>query len=234
MKDRSTSGDKYEILPPEAQSKGAGSRPLQFPELGPDMAIGLALRERLRYWGYRRTMDTYRAAVASGIDLTQSLGTLYRTRRELEQEKERFARIDTYREGAAMEADIFLREMKTRYLAAEQKEIEAQISLQKTKDRLAALEVLRKIEENDRAAESVRAELRRLEEEQRLEELQGGGGGSGYRSKRRQLEQRRKDYEALMADKQADIEKYGGEDKLPPWLQTFYENLEDDLAEDGN
>ena len=230
--ERSTVEGKVEIMPPDSGRPGEDGRALQFPELAPNMALGLAFTERLRYWGYRRTMDTYRAAVASGIDLTQSLSTLYRARRELEQEKERLANIDTYRAGAAMEAEIFLRDIKARYLAAEENEIEGKIKLQAAKDRLAALEVLRKIEENDRAADEARAELRRLDAEQKLEEARGGGGASGYRSRRRQFEQQRKDYEALMADKQADIEKYGGEDKLPQWLRTFYRKAEDDMGFD--
>ena len=231
MTKRSASEGRAEILPPA--SKRGGETALQFSDLAPDMTLGVALTERLRYWGVRRTLDTYRAVVESGLDLTQSLRSLYQAKRELEQEKERLANIDTYREGAAMEAEIFLREVQARYRAAEQSEIEAQINLQKSKDRLAALEMLRQIDENDRAAEEARAAVRRLEAERQLEEMRGGGGGSGYRDRRRQLEQRRQDYEALMADKQADIEKYGGEDKLPHWLQTFYENLEDELGMDG-
>lgn len=231
MTKRSSSDGKAEILPPGATRTGEPA--LQFSDLAPDMTLGVALGERLRYWGVRRTLDTYRAVVESGLDLTQSLGSLYQAKRELEQEKERLANIGTYREGAAMEADIFLREIQARYWAAEQSDIEAQINLQKSKDRLSALETLRKIEENDRAAEEYRSEARRLEAEQQLEERRGGGGGSSYRERRRQLEQRRRDYEEMMAEKQADIEKYGGEDKLPHWLQTFYENAEEDLGMDG-
>ena len=230
VKDRSATNKTAEILPPEKDDKRAGASALEFPELNPDMKLGLALQARLRYWGYRRTLDTYRTVVASGLDLTQSLSALYRAKRELEEEKERWGNVDTYREGVVKEAEAFLRNAQARYLAAEENEIEAKISLQAAKDRLAALKVLRKIDENDRAAEAARAETRRLEAERQLEEARNGGRGSSYRERRRQLEQQRKDYEALMADKQADIEKYGGEDKLPQQLKTLYENAEDDLG----
>ena len=236
MTKRSASENKAEILPPEKQDKRAGASALEFPALKPDMELGMALRERLRYWGYRRTLDTYRTVIASGLDVTQSLSALYRAKRELEEEKVRWEHVDTYRKGVAKEADAFLRDAQARYLAAEENEIEAKISLQaakdRAKDRLAALKVLRTIEEADRAAEAARAETRRLDAERQLEEARNGGRGSSYRERRRQLEQQRKDYEALMADKQADIEEYGGEDKLPHWLQTFYDNLEDDLGLD--
>ena len=230
MTKRSASENKAEILPPEKQDKRAGASALEFPALKPDMELGMALRERLRYWGYRRTLDTYRTVIASGLDVTQSLSALYRAKRELEEEKVRWEHVDTYRKGVAKEADAFLRDARARYVAAEENEIEAKISLQAAKDRLAALKVLRTIEEADRAAEAARAETRRLDAERQLEEARNGGRGSSYRERRRQLEQQRKDYEALMADKQADIEKYGGEDKLPQQLKTLYENAEDDLG----
>ena len=234
MADRAKTDKTAEVLPPESEEKRTGAPALDFSELTPDMSVGAALRTRLRYWGYRRTLDTYRTIVTSGLDLTNSLSALYRAKRELEQEKERWSKIEKYREGAAKEADAFLRDAQARYLAAEENEIEAKITLQAAKDRLAALKVLRTIDENDRAAKAARAERQRLEAERELKEMRDGGGGSGYRARRRQLEERRKDYEALMADKQADIKKYGGEENLPQWLQTFYQNVEDDLGMEGS
>ena len=231
MTKRPVSDGKAEILPPGATRVDESA--LHFSDLAPDMTLGVALRERLRYWGVRRTLDTYRAVVESGLDLTQSLRALYEAKRELEQEKERLENIETYRVGAAREAAAFLREVEARYDIADRNAeiakrdaIQAKIDTKLFERRLADIEVLALIESNERAAELAKSQ-------RELEEAQGGATGSSYRERRRELQQRRKDYEVLMADKQADIEKYGGEDKLPHWLQTFYDNLEDELGMDG-
>jgi len=237
MTKRSDAPRKVDVLPPGEQHDKNGMQALDLPMSAPDMSIRRVLANRLKFWGYRRTLEAYRAAVASGVDLTKSLSSLYEAKRELEMERQRWADVDTYREAASSEADTFLREVRTRYLAAEAEEeearkrlSEAKVERERSEQRAAGLRVLKIIEENEWASELAASEKKRLDAERTLEDARYGDGKSSYRERRRELEQRRKDYEDLLAEKQSDIERFGGEDKLPHWLQTFYDQVEDDFG----
>jgi hypothetical protein len=208
--------------------------PLQMPPGVTGMQLGQALLGQIPYWGLKRSLDAYRRAVESGVQALRVAGEYYEARRELEMEKARWENRDIYRDAAALEAMTLYEKLKTAQNLAIAGRIDSQERVQAATDRQQAAEIIRLIEKNNREAENARAELRKLEAEEELADLKGGRGNGSFRKKLRAAEQAKIDYDEMMASKAEHIKEYGGEDKLPAYLRTLYENLEEDLGFRGS
>lgn len=213
------------------EARNALDLKLQLPP-GPEaVSLGAALLHQYRYWGLTRTMNAYRRAVESGVAAVNVQAEFYQAARRVETEKARWENREQYREAARMEAEALIAHVEADIEDARVRKAQSALELRGLNEQLSAAGMLEEIAENNRAAELARAKRLRREEEQRLEELEGGASKtSDFKERRARMEQARQDYEELMAEKEADIEKYGGEDNLPDWLVTMYEQLEDELA----
>ena len=195
--------------------------------------FGTALLQQYRYWGLRRTLDTYRKAVESGVAAVNIQADFYRAARNVEAEKARWENREQYREAARKEAEALIAHVEADIEDAKARKTRSALELRGLQGQLAAAAILEEIAENNRAAELARSKRLRREEERRLEGGNGGNGGGAadnFKAKRAAIQQARADYEELMAEKAKDIKKYGGEENLPDWLVNMYEMLEDDLG----
>jgi hypothetical protein len=129
-------------------------------------------------------------------------------------------------------------ERAVRKSEAEKRRVAADTELAEAKRELARAEARLKNSADYKAIDKAeimraRAEAERQKEivERKLADLQAGAGGTNFRDKRKQLEQMKKDYEILQADKKRDIAQYGSFEAMPDCLQTFYEQLEDSLVQ---
>ena len=122
-------------------------------------------------------------------------------------------------------------EAEKRRAAADTELAEAKRELARAEARLKNSADYKAIDKAERMRAKAEAERQREIAERKLAELQAGAGGTSFRDKRKQLEQVKKDYETLEADKAREIKKYGSFEAMPSFLQTWYLNLEDSLAD---
>ena len=234
MSEERDEGRRVEILPPERQQSSSGAPDVQdslaLPPTVPEMPVGAALRRRIQYWGLTRTLKTYRRAIEEAEKARRAMVRAYEADRELEQERERWRHREKYRKGAAVEADIYLQEQWNRLARAQQEGRAATFEAELGQARLKAVGDEVEIEAEQRRARRKRAQREAMEEEQKLEELSQRSPKSSFKEKLRALEQARRDHEELMALKQQDIERYGGEENLPEHLRQLYHNFEDELG----
>lgn len=214
-----------QVLGPETgPDRQAGLQmPLHFPPGVKGMGLGHALLGQVPYWGLKRSIDAYRLAVESGVAAVRVVREYHVEMRELEAEKERWANRQTYRDAAKLEAQILFENVKAAKNLAIAARMDSEMTVQAANDRLEAAEVIRVIQKNNLEADRIRSE--RMVQEER----EGLSGQGDFKKKLRNLEQSKKDYVDLMAAKAADIEEHGGEEKLPEFLATMYERLEEQL-----
>ena len=238
-----------------------------------------AILQQFRYWGIRRTLDTYRRAVESNVDVLGAISKFYEAQEAVERGRIRW-------ENRYILRDIEIKRMQTELLEEEKKRITAltdindlQVNLALSEDRLSQVDEIaeerrlrRESEKLDAAAERERKQaevteakrLRELAEErlkgisddkkigkinravdqaeamtrkekadQKLADVTSGMGGASFGDQMKKMNQARKDFETLQMIKQKDIKKYGGEDKIPEYLQVIYGKMEDALVDGG-
>lgn len=230
--DRVVSG---EIVSEEEQlgTRGALDLHLRQPPDAETVPLSTALLQQYRYWGVRRTLDTYRKAIESGVGALRVTEEFYKAARDVDVEKARWGNRAQYRDAARLEADALIVRAQAEIEDAKVRKARSELELRGLQRQLAAATIMEEIEENNRAADLARAKRLRREEERRLEGGHGGHGGkkpNDFSAKRAAIQQARADYEELMAEKAKDVDKYGGEDNLPDWVVSMYETLEDDLG----
>lgn len=231
MSDGDRSGLNGEVLGPE-RAEGLEKFLAQQLELpaGIQMGLPLAVVSRLRAWGVKRTIDAYRQVMESQLATMQVRRAQYDAGIEVVKAQERWKHADKYREAARHEAEAYLERAREAKLLAEAARMEGEERVQAARDRRDASEIVRLIERNNLEAEKAQAERRKIEAEAQLAAAKDGSGNSTFRRTLRDLEDAKRDYDELMASKQAHEAEYGGAEKMPAYLRTLYENLENDLA----
>lgn len=222
-----------EIVSDDDDTSRALDLKLQRPPGAETVPFATALLQQYRYWGLRRTLDTYRKAVESGVAAVNVQADFYKAARNVEVEKARWENREEYREAARREAAALIAHTDADIQDAKTRKARSELELRGLQGQLAAAAIIEEIAENNRAAELARAKRLRREEERRLEGGSGDNGGgkaNDFKTKRAAIQQARADYEELMAEKEKDIKKYGGEENLPDWVMNMYETLEDDLG----
>ena len=221
-----------EVFSPQQSLSRSDSPSLQLhlPPGVAGMGLGQALLGQLPYWGLKRTIDAYRKAVESGIDMQIAVTRFYESARGLEAEKARWENSGSYRDAAALEAEAFLDGARAMRDRAETARIASRMELNAVRRREADMEFLLEIEKNNREAELLRSELVKEEIQKKINAVRDEPGGGGYNETRRQMVQRQKDYESLMKAKAEDIKKYGGEENFPEFVRIMYRKLEETLT----
>ena len=204
--------------------------PLQMPPGVQGMTLGQALLGQTRYWGYRRAINAYRRAVEDKVDMVRAVTNLYGAIEDLEAQKISFGLRDERHEIARLNVLTKLDGHRAARKMAEAQVFESELVLAAAKKRKAAQETLELFEQYNREAEVARAERLKLEEEQRLKDVKDGTEGGTFRKKLKEMERAKRDYDEMMQTKAEHITEFGGEDKLPGYLKTLYDNLEEDLG----
>ena len=218
-----------EILGPEKSSR---KRPdpdqlvMQLPPDVPGMTLDRAILGKLQYWGARRTIDAYRKMIEAGTQSVQAQAEFLEAGRELIREEARLNKREEYREAARLEADEFLDRQKTRRNAAEVERLTSEhlLAIAREQDE----ELAKVIAKNNQEAERLRSERALEEERQKLNETQGGRSAT-FQQRMRRMREAKQNYTELQTAKAEDIEKYGGEENLPEFLQHMYDQIEADL-----
>ena len=225
---------RVEVYSPEERAGRQLDDDVRLPPTIPNIPIGAIVGRRVQYWGVRQAISSYRSLVQANVELSESITRLFRARRELEEERARWENIETYKDAARHEAEAVRHEAERQRNEAAVKAKQQEVELQLLKDRLTDGEQERKKAKNIRAAEVIDSERERLEAEQRLKQAQGKVSSAESDQWLEELKEMRAAYDKLMKEKEADIERYGGEDKLPHALQVFYDRMEDQLGLRGD
>ena len=145
--------------------------------------------------------------------------------------RKRLEEIDVYIAIDQAERDFRKSEVEKRRVVADTELAEAKRELARAEARLKNSADYKAIDKAEIIRARAEAERKKELEERKLADLQAGAGGTNFRDKRKQLEQNKKDYELLKADKERDIAQYGSFEAMPDFLQTWYEQLEDSLGQ---
>lgn len=165
---------------------------------------------------------------------TQAEIALNKAQIDLLVSRKRLEEIDVYIAIDQAERAMKKSEVEKQRVAADTELAEAKRELARAEDRLKNSADYKAIDKAERMRARAEAERKKELEERKLADLQAGAGGTNIRDKRKQLEQMKKDYELIQADKERDIAKYGSFEAMPDFLQTWYEQLEDSLVHQKN
>ena len=194
--------------------------------LPPGAGLIQSLVGQLPYWGMARTIRACRKMMEEKGALVTATTQLGQALLEHEKQKALWENRTAIVEAVKVEVGAKLDR-------AYQSQAEATLAREDAEAKLAAARRSRAQNEETNAAHG-KADFyeakRRADEAQRRYEDRLDGSDSSFRREMQQMNENKRNYEVLMKEKAADIERYGGEDKIPDFLRAFYDNLEDKLS----
>lgn len=205
-----------------------------------NLSLQQALFGQLPHWGLRRTLDAYRRAVESGVNVLGAISAFYEAKVEAEVATEHWHNIDTIRQAEKLKihGELAYRQVEHNkaLIALNKAQIDRAISEDTLKDIDSITEEERKkreadrqIQELNRATALAEARWKKEEADRRLAGQQAGEGGSSFKDMLKQQEEAGKNFELLEKRKAEDIKKYGSKEAMPEFMQAWYEQLEDAL-----
>lgn len=215
---------------------------LELPQM-PDvhnMTLQQALFGQLKPWGLARTLDAYRRAIESGVNVLASISAFYEAQVAVDIAKERWRNIGTIRQAEKLKIDADLANWQSVYTTAIIGRNEAQIKRAIAEDRLANIDLIIEEERKNREFEKEigalnratalnEARLKKEETERKLAGRQAGEGGNSFEDMMKQREEAVKNFALLEKRKAEDIKKYGSKESMPEFIQAWYDQLEDCL-----
>lgn len=204
--------------------------PLQMPPGIQGMNLGTALLNQTRYWGYRRAINAYRKAVEDKTAMVQAVSSFYRGIADMDESKVRWEHRTEARETTRQKILAELDDSHTDRNHAKARRIESELVVEAAEQKRKSNEILLLINQYNLEAEQMTAERNKLDAARELAAARNGRGESIFQKKLRAVEDAKRDYDEMMAAKAEHVKEYGGEDKMPAYLRTLYQNLEEDLA----
>lgn len=247
MTDEDDKPPKIAVLPPGTAGQDGDMR-LTLPPDVEGMTLGKALLGQWQYWGLARSIKACRRAVDERVNLSRSVTEFYQQEVSRGEAQARWLNIDMFREAAVNDVERHLKQSQADLTEAERNVVRAQRELEEEQRRLdeatrmreadktafaADPELRKRIRQAQLDREEADALIEKEKAEGRLAEVENSTGGS-HRQRMRSMERAKKYYAELMAEKEKDIERYGGWEKMPEFLQHMYEQYEVQIFQDGS